>query len=278
MGDSSPVPLRPMSIGEIFDRATAVLLRHYRSFLAISLIVQVPAAALRYAAGAFFQSPNGIAAFSIAGFLTGAVASMAIAIAISRIARGEAARVRGALRAAVWNVPGTIGIGVAATLGFLVVAAPAMALRGGLRFGVTPLSTVFATVDAAIVVSAAALTFFLSILAVNALAVENAGAKEAIAKTVARVLAPGSLKRVAGASLAAVAAYGGLIFAATAAFGALTKSTHQLAPAVAGCTLAIALALPVLDVFTTICYFDLRVRREAYDVDASWAAMEAAHV
>src|SRR5579883_1143943 len=118
MGDPSLPLLRPMSIGEIFDRATALLLRHFRTLLAISLVAQIPAAAVRSVAGAFFQSPGGAAAFPIAGWLTGAVASMAIAIVVSRIVHADAPGMRGALRSAVRNVPGALAIGAAAVLAF----------------------------------------------------------------------------------------------------------------------------------------------------------------
>ncbi|HZT12572.1 MAG TPA: hypothetical protein VFA29_07205, partial [Candidatus Baltobacteraceae bacterium] len=222
---------------------------------------------------------NAVAWAYVAGWVAAAVAGMAIALLVSRIVHGDVPDVRAALRGALWNLPGAIGIGIAAMLGFLLVGAPALALRAGyLRFGAGPLTTFLTAIDAAVLVAAALLAYVTYHLAQTALAIEDLGAGEALAKTIARVAAPGSLKRVAAASLAFLVTYAGIVFAWAWTYAGLWNWTHQAAPAVLASTLVAAALVPVLQVFVTMFYFDLRIRREAYDLEASLTAMEAAHV
>jgi hypothetical protein len=297
--------LRPLGFGEIFDRAITLYLKNFKPFFAIVLVVLVPYAFVQYAIDAqqasqvqalfwVFQHPHdplpaslttpqspaqiflyfGIA---IAFYGIWIVTVAAVSVGVARLYRGRPVDFRACYRVALSRWPAMLGVLVwalvvlilwyvmvlaVAVLSFVFAAliAKASAILGVVVFIVAIVLTLAAFVSA--------LPLFVALTcAMYAVPIERLGPLGALASGFSRVFSKAEFWRATLFALAALAA----AFAGSAIVGIVTAILvfeHWLIPAVALSTLMNAAIAPFSIVLLAVYYFDVRIRREGYDLEA----------
>jgi hypothetical protein len=296
-----PVALRPLSLGEIFDRALTLYVRNAALFTLIALVLVLPLAVVQYFIGlhesdsfsqllAQIQHPGSVPAQKAGGVETAlaiamvvlavvlnAFAVVAIAAAVGRLYRAQAVDWRAcyaqALRrsaaivvtllAEIATLFAVFFAGIFAVTAVLVVAF--LFVRASAPLGV------IAAIAGAIV----GVAWFIAILlcyvaygfAFDALGVEGAAVGQAIASGFARVFNRSELLRAVLVCLALLVIYLGFaIVSITLAATLETMHLHLVNVAVNAVLSLISTAL--LGVLLAVYYFDVRVRREGLDMQA----------
>jgi hypothetical protein len=296
-----PVLLRPLSLGEIFDRALTLYVRNIAPFTLIALLLVVPLAIAQYFAGlhqsssfaqiiAQIQHPgsapaqNISAAQSVWTFVTialavllNAFAVVAIAAAVGEVYRGEPIEWRSAYLKALQRA-GVVVVTLLAEVAVLaaVIVAGAVAvtlvfvlayllLRATVAVGVIVFACAFVVGLAWII--AIMLCYLVFGLAFSAIGVEQRGAGYAIASAFSRVFNRSELLRAVLVCLALAVIYVGFSMISLAVAGTLeTMNQHMLNVIVNAAFSLISTAL--LGVLLVVYYFDVRVRREGLDMQA----------
>lgn len=296
-----PAVLRPLSLGEVFDRAVTLYVRNALVFTLIVLVVVVPVAILNYFAGQHesatftqildqIQHPGKTPASQAAGadeafgfgviglsVVVGAFVIVAIASAVGELYRTGGAQF-GACYAYTLRRTGSIIVALLCEIAVFVFVVFAGAFAMGIIFvaafllvrASAPLGVV-AFVAAAIVgilwLAGMMLCYLAFAFAFNALGNEGIGAGRAIARGFSRVFNRSELLRATLICLALIAIYVGLMIVSlsvTAVFESL--HLHILTVLV---TAAISLVTTAfLGVLLAVYYFDVRVRREGLDMQA----------
>jgi hypothetical protein len=281
---------RPMTSGDIFDRAVWIYRRGFVVLLAVAAVVQIPLAVVEGIIGqrlestaAAFSRLNGtqptpeeltalfqdafpalIAAsltIGLVAFIAGLVLSPALIATIARIHGGEPASVGDAYRAALRSAPailvGSIVIGLAAGGLFAAIVV------GGIL-------VVVVSRDSGVAVLAILATFILSLFAViyitirwavwsQAVVLERRGPLDALGRS--WQLVKGSMWRTLGIIVVVgiVAGLAGLILSAIggAVSSGLPAGWRSVLPTILG--IFTASWAPIV---TTLLFIDLRVRRE----------------
>jgi hypothetical protein len=298
------VELRPLGFGEIFDRAITLYLRNFKPFIAIVLVVLVPYAFVQYVldaqqttqfAALFWvmqhphqpipaalttpQSPAQI--FSILGIAIAfygiwIVTVAAVSVGVARLYRGRPVEFRACYRVALSRWPAMLGVlfwaivvlvlwylgVIAVTVLSFVVAA--LLAKTSVLFGVV---LFIAAIVATFAAMATALPLFVALTcAMYAVPIERLGPLRALASGFSRVFSKAEFWRATLFALAALAA----AFAGSAIVGIVTAILifeHWLIPAVILSTLMNALIAPFSIVLLAVYYFDVRIRREGYDLE-----------
>lgn len=304
-----PAQLRPLSLGEIFDRAVTLYARNAVLFTLIVLAVVIPIAVINYFAGlhdsgTFTQlldqiehpgsktaAPGaasdmgfgmGIIAISV---IVGAFVVVAIAAAVGelyRTGRAEAGTCFGyALRRT-----GAIIVALLCEIAvfFLVMLAGAFAMT---MVFVAAFLLVRASAALGVVAFIAAfvvgLLWFLGIMlcylafafAFNALGIEGVGAGAAIARGFSRIFNRSELLRATLICLALIAIYSGLMVVSIS-MAVLFESLHLHAISVLFTALLSLVSTSFLGILLAVYYFDVRVRREGLDMQAQIAQLQPA--
>jgi hypothetical protein len=299
------VELRPLGFGEIFDRAITLYLKNFKPFFTIVLVVLVPYAFVQYAVDAqqstqfealFWvfkhphdplpaalttpQSPAQVFLYigiAIAFYAIWIVTVGAVSVGVAQLYRGRPVDFRACYRVALSRWPSMLGmllwdlcllvlwyllVLVVAVLSFLLAAllSKAAVIAGVLAFIVAIVLTLAAL--------ASALPLFVALTcAMYAVPIERLGPLGALASGFSRIFSQAEFWRAtlfAIAALAAAVAGSALIGVVTA----LLVFEHWLIPAVALSTLMNAAIAPFSIVLLAVYYFDVRIRREGYDLEA----------
>ncbi len=303
------LPLRPLGLGEIFDRAVTLHVRNFVSFSIIALFLVVPVSVGGYFMTAGFSGVyrqaiyqmehpkktaqatppidvgealriDGVAALQMLLLgLLGPFATVAIAFGVARRYAGQRIDWRSAYLAALRRWPavlaivvveacsvagasfvGIVGIAVLAVIGVLVLKASA-------ALGV-------AVIVLSVLLYLALIGFILMLLVAvafmfYAVAVEDAGIGEAILSGFARIFNRSEFWRAVLVCLALFAVQLGIAIVALGLFGLFEFVMHSaLLYAFAEGALQL-LETTFVTILMAVYYFDVRVRREGLDLEAS---------
>jgi len=309
------VELRPLGFGEIFDRAVTLYLRNFVSFAGIVMVLVVPLAILQYIIDrnsqpqfdmlirifqhpqiardeqmpSYFSSPVMIVAFIAVFVLTYAVWPFvlnAVAVGVARLYRGRPVEFRAcyAIALARWKqIIGVVGIEFLVILGWYtvtVIIALIIVLGAVLLGTAAPQIAVLLGAIAVLVV----LFLMLPVLAplvvaltfsMYATVIEERPVIESVRLGFVRVFNRTEFWR---ALLLAIAA-GAIVLGASTTFSALSIVAaifHLTALRAIIETIPQLVISPFGIVLLAIYYFDVRIRREAYDLEASLERLTAA--
>lgn len=301
--------LRPLTLGEVFDRAVTLYVRNFVPFTLIALVVIVPLAVLQYFAGlhasatftqllAQMQKPgstpasmqtgaDGLWGFAniVASIVLSAFATVAIAAAAGLIYRGERIDWRACYGRALARTPAILFmlvIEIAALAVVILAGAMAMGLTFGLAIVFLRVATVLAVV--AFVLAFVVLVIWLVSLvlcylafafAYNAVAIEGVGMWPAIGSGFSRIFNRGEIWRACLISLAFMAIYLGLMVVSVSVAALFeSMSLHIINVAVSAALGLVSMSF--LGILIAVYYFDVRVRREGLDLQLQVDNLEGA--
>lgn len=307
--------LRPLGFGEIFDRAITLYVRNFWRFLAIVLVLIVPLAVVQFVLDSsqamqlnemirvlthpnapqpvltnLFSSPaeiGAIAAVALIYYALWPFVFVAVAIGVARIYRGRSVEFAVCYRSVMprWGAILltqliAVAVFVAWYVAFFIVLVAAgviTVLLGQAAIVLGIVAFVMVLVVALAFLLTLALVFVALAFAMNAVVIENAGPMAAIASGFGRVFTGGELPRALLFSLAAFAViFGGSLVISAVAMLALLL--HAVAVEVIVSALLRAAIAPFSIVLIAVYYFDVRIRREGYDLEAEIERIAAATV
>jgi hypothetical protein len=293
--------VRPLDLGDIFDRAISLYARHFRAFVGIALVAIVPLALVQYVAlrlegpqldaliavwqhperlgtGHFptiFDSPATIAmtvVSVIVGYLVMAFAVCAVAVATSDVYRNEPIDVGGAFRAALARWPAILGV-LGTALGVLVLCyvVTILVVTIPLIVGVMLSPVLVFIVPIIGLVAIAAIFLALALILVTgafaffSVVVEGRGAGGSIRLAASRIFTRPQFGRALLCSISAGAVMivpAGLVD--TLAFLGLGRwpAAYVALDSIVRCAI-----LPFSALILAVYYFDVRVRREGLDLE-----------
>jgi hypothetical protein len=300
-------PLRPMRLGQILDRTFSLYRSHFALLvgiaafpaawsLAVNLLLQAvqpappgaqaapdPAAAQRLVAEYAALLPI-FALLAIVSGLVYLVASGTTAVAAARLYLGRATTMGGSYRAVRARLRSLLGMAILIlfrVLGYLALAGVATAIVAGVVTVVAPpLRPFIALLPVALVLLVGIHVLIRYSLAAPVLLLENALALDAIRRGIA--LMRGHRRRAFMIYLLTiVVTYAGamllqgpfLLAAGLIGIGPAPPAWLAAGLAVSG-SLAQSLTLPFLMVSLVVLYFDIRVRKEALDLQLMMAPAE----
>jgi len=287
------VRLRPLSIGEIFDRSITIYVRNISAFLIAASAVAVPYAVFQYfassnnasmvqqilagaqgktaaAAVPTFSPWYGLSAFVL--LLVQPFMYVAIASLVGRIFRNEPRNVGASYLVALRHTGGIIltllcavGVYIAGVLAIAFVAVIGALLASAAGWGVMLL---FAPIILAAFL-ALLLMFFALGVAMNAIGVDEMPGGRAISEGFSRIFTRGEWKKALLLMLA--------VFAVEIGIALVSLGVEGLSEMVFHAPLLDAALMAALTLFSNgfvgalfaVYYFDLRVRRDGLDVIAA---------
>lgn len=307
--------LRPLGFGEIFDRAITLYVRNFWPFFAIVLVLIVPLAVIQYVLdssqlaqfdqmirvfthpgapqptlSSLFSSPGEIAAIVAVVLLYYALwpfVFVAVAFGVARLYGGRPVEFGACYRSVLphWGAIlltqlVAVALFIAWYVAFFIVLVAAgivTALLAQASIVLAIIAFVVLLLLAVACLLALALVFIALAFAMNAVAIENAGPMAAVASGFGRVFSRKELGRALVFAIAAFAViFGGSIVVSAVAFLALFA--HAVAVEVVVSSLLRAAIAPFSIVLVAVYYFDVRIRREGYDLEAEIERIAAAPV
>lgn len=297
-------PLRPLSFGEIFDRAVTLYVRNFVQFSVIVLLVVVPVAMLEYfgdrtsgqnlnqilaqlsraRAGLPAPPPQpGILWALLLTLLISPLANVAIAIGVARAYFGQPFTWKQCYAAAVSRWSAIVGLtALAAVMFFVAIFAGA--------FGLTLLAVLAyllfraaaaAGIALAVLAVAASLAWFASLVllliaagfAYYAIGIEGADVFDALGGGFARIFNRHEIGKalLLVFALAAIEIGAVLIFAIVVALASSLVHSRVIVLAANAAVSVFTSAFSA--VLLAVYYFDVRVRREGLDLQASLDAL-----
>jgi hypothetical protein len=300
--------LRPLGFGEIFDRAVTLYLRNFVPFAAIVMVLVVPFAILQYiiALGSgpemdvmfrvlqnpqvarvghiptLFDSPAGVAAFIVVmlvGYLLSPFVMNAVAVGVARLYRARPVEFRACYEVVIrrWlQILGLLGLEFLVIMGWYVAA---IVVAIAIVFITMAITTTLPAIAVIVGVVAFLGVFFLMLpllapllvalgFAMYAVVIEDQNPVAALLLGFSRVFNRAEFWRAVLFSLAT----GAIILGASSIFSLLSifaAFVHwPLLEAVVQ-TLPTAVINPFAVVLFAIYYFDVRIRREGYDLESS---------
>ncbi len=300
--------LRPLGFGEIFDRAVTLYIRNFVPFASIVMVLIVPLGILQYVLDrsaqpsfdailqafehpgrtlpdkipSMFDSPLSIAVFVAMILVTYALwpfAMNAVAVGVAALYRGKPVEFRSCYEVALrrWlQIVGMIGVSFlvvmawyaaaifvivlfAFLVGVFVAVAPAAAFAVGVTIGAIGILALLPTL-APLVVSLA--------FSMYAVVIEERGVIESLLLGFARVFNRAEFWR----SVLFAIACGAVVLGGSAVLGFLSLiAAFAHLPGLEAIIDSItrAVVTPFGVVLLAIYYFDVRIRREGYDLEAS---------
>ena len=313
MESAAPLLLRPLSIGEILDRAVTLYVRNFAVFTLIILTVSLPMAIVQYAlAGSQTQSiqaaiavlehptppPSGAPASKppspfgdltpaqIGGFfivvlvalVIAPFATNAVAVGVASLYAGRAPTFGTCYAAVLRRWPGVLGtlcawIGIG--LGTYLAAVISIAILVGIGIGVFRASAALAVVFAALAVLVTLALLGLVVLAILtanfsffAVCIEGRPVGAAIRSGFARIFARDEARRALLIGLAYLGIELGVVGISASVGIAVVLLLKNVFLQVALSTIVSALLSAFLTVFVAVYYYDVRIRREGFDLEA----------
>ena len=304
-----PVLLRPLGIGEIFDRAVTIYVRNFLLFAMISAFVVVPISIVNYFAtdrqsGAYAQildqiqhparSTSQVPTLPFSpwfGILIGVSLLLtpfmyvAMAAALGRIYSGAPGDWRSAYRTALRHAGGVIMTTVvqmfilagAAFVGVFALSLSLVAAFLLIRFA--PVLGVIAIILSALLflayIVALMLCYLAMALAFDAIGIEEASFGAAISRSFARVFNRVELGKATLVCLAFAAVQIGLLVVSVAGAALIEAVVHQTALQALFSGVVTLISTGFIGVLIAVYYFDVRVRREGLDMQAAIDQLQA---
>ncbi|HUZ50476.1 MAG TPA: hypothetical protein VMW12_12190 [Candidatus Dormibacteraeota bacterium] len=313
MESAAPLLLRPLSIGEILDRAVTLYVRNFALFTLIILTVSLPMAIVQYAfAGSQAQSlqaaitilehptpppdagrpakpPSPFGEFTaaqIGGLLIVIVVALVVVpLSTNAVAVGVAALYAGHVPAfgtcyaAVlrrWpSVLGTLIVWVGIGLAAYLISVFSLAILVGIGIGVVRASPALAIIFAALAVLLTLALLAVAVMAVLAasfsffaVCIEGQPVGAAIRSGFARIFARDEARRALLVGLAYLGIDFGVVGISASVGIAVVLLLKNVFLQVALSTIAGALLSAFLTVFVAVYYYDVRIRREGFDLEA----------
>ncbi|MBV9234181.1 MAG: hypothetical protein JO030_09070 [Candidatus Eremiobacteraeota bacterium] len=308
--------LRPLGFGEIFDRAVTLYIRNFVPFVAIVLVLVVPTAIMQYFldlnsgsqltqmlqifrhAGRggngtqlpFYNAEGGLVPLLATLFLTYAIwpfALNAVAVGVARLYRGRRVEFRACYERVLRRWPsifGLLGVELVVLLLWYLAAIAASVLLFlvfGIFIAAAPkvLSLIFALLIAAIILGLLLPSLLVLILAMNfamySCVIEDTGVGASVSAGFSRVFNRTEFWRALLVAIAtsAMAFMASLLFGA---FGMFFSLVHLPVLQTIVQSLPQAVVTPFTVVVLAIYYFDVRIRREAFDLEAGLERLTAA--
>lgn len=274
-GSYQPALLRALSIGEIFDRAITLLVRNWAPITIIEALALLPSMVLEFI-GTVTQNMTLSEVSFFLSFFFGIVSTIAVAKVISEIYRGGDPGWREPLWSALRRF--TRGIGAMFLIGFAFFTVAAM------LFGLFVMDTVFGfgIVDRVVVVGIVAVVGVFAIItgtmtflyALNAIAIEDYRAGESVSKALELLSGTEMGKSLAFGLVLSVVTYGGAIANSYLEVG-LKQWLHNY-PIAAAAAFGLAVVISsITDVLVPVYYFDVRIRRDGYDLQVALDALKS---
>lgn len=267
MGEQGELLLRPLGIGEIFDRAVTLFVRNWLAFGIIMAVGVAPSSVCDYLAAT--SNPAWTAMSKLLELLT-VVATIAIGAVVAQVYRRETVDWRSALGTGFSKLLPAIGANLTliliALLPLLVVVGIPTGL-GVFRFANLAediVAVLVAVTGGAIVIG----LFFAASYTLNAMAIDNYRAMDAVG----RALGLFDRAHLARTILFAVA-QGTLVLGGGFAAGALAVSIRNIAVATAVEAVLLVIVSGLGNVITSVFYFDVAIRSEGYDLQVALDAM-----
>ncbi|HZZ66231.1 MAG TPA: hypothetical protein VFE17_12065 [Candidatus Baltobacteraceae bacterium] len=308
MGDTTQgQQLRPLGIGEIFDRSVTIYVRHFLLFVIISAFFVLPLSVVNYfvaaqQSGALAQildqiehGPRGAApagmplapwifAVVLVAFFLAPFMYVAMAAAIGKIYTGQPADWRAAYAVSLRHAGGII---VTAIFQLLIVMAASVAgvlvltLAFALAFllvRVAPALGVIAGIAGAVLgvlfIVALMLCYLATALAFNTIGIEEASFGRAIAAGFARVFNRAEIGKAVLICLAFLAVQLGLVLVSAVVSALIAGLLHQTLLQTVFAALFSLVTTGFIGVLLAVYYFDVRIRREGLDMQAAIDRMQ----
>lgn len=236
-GHVPAIALRPRSATEIIDASFQLLRSHYTQLVAVAVVALLPYIVLAALAGEPGAYGAGALLVPLAQFLCAALAEAAVIVAVSDAYLGTKVDIHRAIATTIGRLPTIIlaGIlrGVAVMLGVIALIFPGIyvALR---TFAITPV-----------------------------VVLEDRSASDAMARSWS--LAKGEVGKVFITLLLAWLIFIVLYLLLLALVGMLASQNPRAINVVVA--ILMALVYPITGVVTTFLYYDIRVRREGFDLE-----------
>jgi hypothetical protein len=271
-----PPVLRPLSIGEIFDRAVTLLVRNWATFGIIAAVGILPWQLLN-----LVTVITGIAVFGAIGALGTAIfptiTALATAAVVAQIYRQEELDWRAALSIGFGRFFRVLGASI--LIGLMMFIPLAIVLGIGFAAGLFKFANPVADVIAVTFIAAAALWFIAGTLVyaytVSAIAIDDYGISDSIGKAFELFAGPQAGRALTFALAFALISVG-VSFAGSALLAFIATSLHSAPLAYAVNAILLFGSYLVGDALIAVYYFDVRIRREGYDLQVSLDAMESA--
>ncbi len=257
-------PLQPRSATEIVDISLRFVRECYAQLTTLTGAALLPYLALLVLVGRDRVTPFAAAPITIVQLLCTAVAEAATIVAVSARYLSDDASVGPALRSTLRRLPAILGASIAWWLLVFVVTTLLIAIITDILDTVQMPNTARAAMAAMLLgiiggIYAAARTFAV----VPVLMLEGRGAVEAVSR--AWELAKGAVGRIVLTLCIAWVIYFGIAFAVGGVLGVLVGRNSVLGAVLTAVLLV--LVYPFIGVVTTLLYYDLRVRREGFDLE-----------
>jgi hypothetical protein len=268
------VDLRPLSIGEIFDRAITLLVRNWIPFGILAAVGVLPRQVCQFLA--ITQSPDWNVAAFIALFLV-PVAGVAAAAVVAQIYRKQDVDWRSAFLIGLQKLPGAIGVGI---MTFLVFVIPLLIVVGiPVGTGLFRFPNFLADIVAIPVIVAAAAViaayYVCGAYAYAGMGIDDLGASDAVTRALSLLHPQHLLRNLLFALALATIGLGGPALGG-ALLGFTAVAFHSIAIGSALLALIVVIAGMLGNVLAAVFYFDVAVRREGYDMQAALDAMSTA--
>lgn len=306
--------LRPLNFGEIFDRAVTIYVKNFLPFAAIVIVLIVPLAILQYLADlsaqpqfdAIFRvfahhgnilttripstlnTPAGMASFFGLLLLTYTLWPFtlnAVAVGVARVYRDRPVEFRACYEAVIhrWlEVLGIIGMGFLILLAWYVVAfVVIMVFAGILSFvalasggGAAAIGITVAVILIIVTVPSLALLFVALTFAMYATVIEERPVMESLGLGFSRVFTRAEVWRALLFAFAVLA----VMIAAAVIFGFIglfAAFVHLPLLQALIDSLQRAIVTPFATILLAIYYFDVRIRREAFDLETTLERLAA---
>lgn len=256
--------LRPRTAVEIIDAAFQLMRWHYPQLAAVYALVLVPPFLME-----LFLPPTG----SLLQLVLGPAGAAAVALLVSEAYLGRPAHVGFAMQrvfARFWSV-----FGAAILQGIIMVSVPMVGvilIAIMIPLGLVPLAVIVGLALVPIWIVVVVWAFAMQ----QAVIIEGRGALQSFDRS--RELAKGAVMRILGVFILAfgIAIAVGVGAAALVMFlGMLVGATGDRTAALAT-TVGMVLAYPVWGVVSTLVYYDLRIRKEAFDLQLLASQLEVA--
>lgn len=257
-------PLRPRSATEIVDASFRVLRQCYLQLAAVAAVILLPYIILVVLVGANPADVSRVLGLNAILLLSAAVIEGAIVVAVSESYLNGTTRVAEALASAAKRFPALIGVAILRSIvvGFGVAA---LVLIPGIVLGVLFRSNPLA-MGILLFLLAIVPTFYLMLRTMFMTAVlmlERTGVVESVGRS--WNLAGGQMWRVLLTMLLAWVIYFGLFFILSLAVNLLLSRNPTVSAVLSA--IVMCFAYPFVGVVTTLLYYDLRVRKEGFDLE-----------
>jgi hypothetical protein len=281
-------PLRPLSTGALLDRAVRFYRRNVLLFAGIAvpmLLIAVISEAVSLATGATPVLPAApvpgqlphidwlrfgivLTLLILVGAIVGAYVAGATVEAVSHLELGEPATIGACYREVSRRVAPVIGVNL-----LVAILAVAPTMLGFLAMFLIPnVSPIAGAVAAVLVLAGIVVSFWILlrlIVVVPAVVLERPGVAGAIRRSAA--LTKGFMGRVLLVLLAAICVYFAISFVFSLAAGVVMVATRSLRAvqwtAFGGSCVSTLVVTPLITIAFTLLFFDLKVRKEGFDLD-----------